>query len=64
MSTLDDPASFTPNAAIYVAEKLPWGTLPEGIPHFEGQYNPRDVLAPDKVERLMALVARSKAGEG
>ena len=62
--TLDEPASFTPNAAIFVAEKLPWVTLPEGIPHFERQYNPVELLAPDKVARLGVLLERSKAAAG
>lgn len=64
VGTLDDPGSLTPDAAIYIADKMPWVTLPEGIPHFEGPYNPLELLGPDKIARLGALLERSKAGAG
>lgn len=64
VGTLDDSGAFTPDAVIYTAEAMPWVALPEGIPHFEKSYNPRDILPPERMARLMALAQRRKAGEG
>ena len=58
--TLDDPAAFPPDAVIFVADALPWGPRPDGIPHFTQTYRPRDVLPPDRLARLMSLAARKK----
>ena len=62
--TLDDPGSVTPDVVIFTESRMPWVALPEGIPAFEQYYDFREVLAPDKLDRLMALVARREAGEG
>lgn len=64
VGTLDDPGSITPTAAIFVAEKMPWVTLPEGVPHFDGQYNMRELLSPEQLGRLGAVLARNQASEG
>jgi hypothetical protein len=62
--TLDDAASVTPDAVIFVAEKLPWVTLPEGIPAFATTYDFRKVLPPERLNRLRAVSARERsAGE-
>ena len=62
--TLDDPGSVTPDAVIYTGSAMPWVALPAGIPAFAETYNPYDLLPPERVERLQAMVARRKAGEG
>lgn len=62
--SLDEPGSITPDVAIFTAEAMPWVALPEGIPHFETYYDPREVLAEASLDRLRALGARRKAGEG
>lgn len=54
--TLDDPGAVTPDAAIFVAHKMPWVTLPEGIPQFEAAYNPAELLPPERFARLTALI--------
>ena len=54
--TLDDPGAVTPDAAIFVADKMPWVTLPEGIPHFDAAYNPAELLPPERFARLKALI--------
>ena len=64
VGTLDDPSWVTPDAVIYVSEKMPWVALPEGIPAFEKTYAFADVLPPERVARMLALAARRKAGEG
>jgi len=55
--TLDVPSSVTPDAVIYTAERMPWVTLPKDVPAFEGYYKPADVLPPERLLRLKALVA-------
>ena len=62
-ATLDDPTSVTPDCAIFTEERLPWVTLPEGIPHFARFYDAREVLSADSVERLRVLVERRNAEE-
>ncbi len=64
VGTLDDSAWARPDAVVWIRDRMPWVTLPEGIPAFEEYYDFRDVLAPAQIERLRALVARRKAGEG
>ena len=62
--TLDEPGSVTPDVVIFTESAMPWVALPEGIPHFEAYYDFREVLPADRLDRLMALVERRKAGEG
>ena len=62
--TLDEADSVTPDVVIFTESKMPWVALPEGIPAFEQYYDFAKVLAPDKLDRLMTLVARREAGEG
>lgn len=64
VGTLDDPASVTPDAVIFTASAMPWVALPEGIPAFETTYDFREVLGQDRIDRMLAMVARRKAGEG
>ena len=64
VGTLDDSGAFRPNAAIFVAERMPWVTLPEGIPAFEKYYDPQDLLPAASLARSAALQERRKAGEG
>ena len=64
MGTLDDNGAFTPDAVIFTDEAMPWVTFPEGIPRFAKTYNPKDILPPDRIERLMAMAERRRAGEG
>lgn len=60
LSTLDDAGSLTPDAIVFTAEKLPWVTLPDGIPHFDQYYDFREVLPQGRQDRLMALAAKSQ----
>lgn len=55
VGTLDDPDAFPPDALIFVSEKMPWVALSEGIPAFERDYRLRDLLPPERIERLKAL---------
>jgi len=60
--TLDDPDAVTPDAVIFVESKMPWVPLPEGIPHFETFYNPAELLPPERLARMKALVAKRATG--
>ncbi len=62
VGTLDDPGSVTPDVVIFTESKMPWVALPEGIPAFETYYDFREVLAPDKQERLFALAEKARQG--
>ena len=57
-ATLDDPTALPPDVHIYVRSKLPWVTLPEGVPAFEAYYDARTLWPPESLERRRAL--RSK----
>lgn len=62
VGTLDEPGSITPDAVIFVSEKMPWVTLPEGIPAFETTYDFRTVLPPERLERLRAVSRKARGG--
>ena len=64
VGTLDEKDSLTPVAAIFVTEKMPWVTLPEGLPRFETYYDYREMLPPERVARMDALIERRKNEEG
>lgn len=64
VGTLDNPGAFPPDAIIFTASAMPWVSFPETIPTFEQTYTPADLLPPERLERLMAMVERRKAGEG
>jgi hypothetical protein len=58
--TLDTPSAIRPDAAIFVADRMPWVTLPEGIPAFETTYPAAEILPPERMERMRALAARAE----
>lgn len=59
--TLDDPGAVRPDAAIFTASRMPWVTLPDGIPHFKATYDPAELLPPERFARLKALVEQRAA---
>lgn len=61
VGTLDNAGAIRPDAAIYVADKLPWTPLPDDIPAFDAGYDYGEVLQPERLARLYALSARAKA---
>ena len=64
VGTLDDPGAWRPDAVIFTTSKMPWVALPEDIPAFETVYNQLELLPPERVVRLQAMIERRKAGEG
>ena len=54
--TLDEPASVTPDVHIYTRSKLPWVTLPPGVPAFEAYYRSSEVWPADSLQRRKAVL--------
>jgi hypothetical protein len=53
--TLDDPASVSPDVHIFTRSKVPWVTLPEGVPAFEVYYDMKDLWPAESLDRIRAL---------
>jgi hypothetical protein len=62
VGTLDQPGTLTPDAVIFTDSAMPWVAFPADIPRFAQTYDFRELLPPDRVARLFALVERSKEG--
>ncbi len=56
--TLDDPAGVAPDVHIFTRSKLPWVTLPEGVPAFSTYYDTDELWPASSLERLRALGRR------
>jgi hypothetical protein len=54
--TLDDPTLLEPQAHIFTRSKLPWVTLPEGVPSFEAFYKTQEVWPEESFKRAMAAM--------
>jgi hypothetical protein len=59
--TLDDPSTVAPDVHIYTRSKVPWVTLPDGVPAFRAFYDTNEVWPAESLERVRAAIAR-KAG--
>ena len=55
VGTLDDPAALPPNVHIYVRSKLPWITLPAGVPAFEAYYDSKKLWPAASLDRRRAI---------
>lgn len=56
VGTLHDPAALPPDVHIYTRSKLPWITLPQGVPAFEAYYSSREVWPAESLERRKAAI--------
>jgi hypothetical protein len=52
--TLDDPSSVAPDVHIFTRSKLPWVTLPDGVPAFEVFYDMQALWPAASLERVRA----------
>src|SRR5262245_25938564 len=59
VGTLDDPAALPPDAHIFTRSKLPWVTLPAGVPAFEVYYDMAKLWPAASLERRRALLGPS-----
>jgi hypothetical protein len=53
--TLDEPAAVSPDVHIFTRSKLPWVTLPEGVPSFEIYYDVEALWPPESLARIRGL---------
>ena len=53
--TLDEPSSVEPDIHIFTRSKLPWVTLPEGVPAVEVYYDTHALWPAASLERLEAI---------
>jgi hypothetical protein len=56
VGTLDDPTALPPDVHIYVRSKLPWITLPDGVPAFTAYYDSRTLWPAASLERRKAAL--------
>ena len=54
--TLDEPSRVAPDVHIFTRSKLPWVTLPEGVPAVEVYYDSKALWPPESRERLRAIM--------
>lgn len=52
--TLDDAAAIRPNVHIYTRSKLPWVTIPEGVPAAADYYSPKQLWPAESQARFKA----------
>ena len=56
LGTLDAPSALTPDVHIFTRSKLPWVTLPEGVPAFEVYYESKKLWPAASLERRRAIL--------
>lgn len=54
VGTLDEPASFVPDAHIFVESKVNWLILADDIPKFDGMYDREKIWPKESLDRLAA----------
>jgi hypothetical protein len=57
VGTLETPAALPPDVHIYTRSKLPWVTLPAGVPAFEAYYDSKILWPAESLARRAAAVA-------
>jgi hypothetical protein len=63
VGTLDNAGAITPDAVIFLSTKLPWVVIADDLPQFQETYDFKEVLPPERLDRLYALAARKRAAE-
>lgn len=59
VGTLADPSQCPPDVHIYTRSKLPWVTLPEGVPAFDAYYDAKTLWPADSLARRKEALAAS-----
>jgi hypothetical protein len=57
--TLDAPSAVRPDVHIFTRTKLPWLSLPEGVPAFEAFYDLKSVWPDESRRRLRENIGKS-----
>ena len=55
VGTLDDPSALPPDAHIFTRSKLPWITLPPGVPSFEAYYDAKTLWPGESLARRRVI---------
>lgn len=55
VGTLEQPSALPPDVHIYTRSKLPWVTLPAGVPAFEAYYDSKTLWPADSLARRRAV---------
>jgi hypothetical protein len=56
--TLDTPSAVSPDVHIFTKSKLPWVTLPDGVPTFDVYYDSKQLWPAASLDRLQAVLPR------
>src|ERR1700677_4498633 len=56
VGTLDDPHALEPDVHIHTSSKVPWVSLPEGVPAFEAHYDWKKLWPAESLERRRAIL--------
>lgn len=59
VGTLEKPAALPPDVHIYTRSKLPWVTLPAGVPAFEAYYDSKTLWPAESLARRAAAMSAS-----
>ena len=59
VGTLDNAAALSPDVHIYIRSKLPWVTLPDGVPAFEAYYDSKKLWPADSLARRAAAFGKT-----
>lgn len=55
VGALDEPSALPPNVHIYTRSKLPWVSLPAGVPAFDAYYDSKKLWPAASLERRKAI---------
>jgi hypothetical protein len=56
VGTLDEPSALAPDVHIYARSKVPWITIPSGVPSFDAYYDAKTLWPPESLERRGAIL--------
>lgn len=59
VGTLERPAALPPDVHIYTRSKLPWVTLPAGVPAFDAYYDSKTLWPAESLARRAAAMSAS-----
>ena len=57
VGTLENPSLLPPDVHIYTRSKLPWVTLPAGVPAFEAYYDSKVLWPAESLARRLAVMS-------
>ena len=58
--TLDEPSGVEPDVHIYTRSKVPWVTLPDGVPSFDEYYDTKQLGPAASLDRARAALSATE----